>query len=190
MTIFDDTLAQLADDMVETMYHHNGIGLAAPQIGIPKRMFIAVEAHKDEDADESEDAPPPQTIAEKRERWGVIKEHVMINPELSQIEGRQLGVDGCLSLPGIFVEDMERDNGLRVRFQDVLGNWHELDTEGHFAWVIQHEYDHLEGVIFFDHLPETRRKAFIAEYRGEIAQMQRDAKAFLKEHKDAPVLIR
>ena len=173
---------------METMYHHNGIGLAAPQIGIPKRLFIAVEAHKDED--EPEDAPPPKTIAEKRERWGVIKEHIMINPELSNIEGRQLGVDGCLSLPGLFVEDMERDHGLHVRFQDVRGNWHELDAEGHFAWVIQHEYDHLEGIIFLDHLPEARRKAFMTEHRSDLADMQREAKAFLKEHKDAPVLIK
>lgn len=172
------------------MYHHNGIGLAAPQIGISKRLFIAVEAQKNEDEDEPEDAPPPQTIEEKRERWGVIKEHVMVNPQVSQLEGRQLGVDGCLSIPGLFVEDMEREQRLHVRFQDIEGDWHELNAEGHFAWVIQHEYDHLEGILFLDHLPEARRKAFMTEHRSDFAEMQRNAKAFLKENKDAPVLIK
>ena len=95
--------------MIETMYHFNGIGLAAPQIGISKRIFIAAEIDPVKRAENKEDETPPKTIEEKRERWGVIKEHVMVNPKISKREGTQYGVDGCLSIPGLSVEEMKRD---------------------------------------------------------------------------------
>lgn len=175
--------------MITTMYHHNGVGLAAPQIGLSKRLFIAAEVDKTQDDTEDEDAPPPVTIQEKRERWHIIRDHVMVNPEILSYEGQQAGVDGCLSLPGLFTEAVERPDRVRVRYQDVAGEQHELVAEGHFAWVIQHEYDHLEGVFFLERLPSAERKAFMNEHRSELAQMQRDAKAFLKEHKNAPISL-
>ena len=185
VTEFGDELKELAEAMVETMYEHNGVGLAGPQIGLPERLFVAAETDKAED-EEAEELPPPQTREEKRQRWGVVKEHVMVNPEILRREGNQTGFDGCLSLPGLYVDDMERDFEVSVRYQDVQGEWHELDASGHFAWVIQHEYDHLEGVLFLDRMSEARRRAFMGEHRSELAQMQRDAKAMLKDLKGSP----
>ena len=174
--------------MIDTMYDHNGIGLAGPQIGLSKRLFIAAEVDKSLVEDEDEDAPAPQTIQEKRERWGVVAEHLMVNPELVSRSGSQTGFDGCLSLPGLYVENMERNDSLTVRYQNALGAWHERNASGHFAWVVQHEYDHLEGVFFFDRLPDAEKRGFLEEHRGDLAQMQRDAKALLKD-KDAPVPV-
>ena len=189
VTSFDAALKQLAADMLETMYHYNGIGLAGPQIGVPKRLFIAVEVDKSQEREEDEDAPPPLTMDEKRERWGVIAEHFMVNPEILSRSGEQPGVDGCLSLPGLFTEDVQREDEITVRYQDAAGEWHERNAKGHFAWVIQHEYDHLEGVFFFDRLPAPAKRAFIDEHRSELAAMQREAKAFLKEHRGSEVTV-
>lgn len=194
VSVFDDKLAALALDMLKTMYEANGVGLAAPQIGLSERIFVALEMGSREAKDEAtegtrgqegEPEAEPLTPEEKRERWGVIEEHVMVNPEIVSRSGVQYGVDGCLSLPGLFVEEMKRDARVRVRYQDVTGQTHERDAEGHFAHVIQHEYDHLEGVLFFDRLPEGEKKAFLEEHRKELAEFQREAKGYLKELKQA-----
>jgi peptide deformylase len=190
VTVFDETLAQLGQDMIETMYEANGVGLAAPQIGLSERLFVALEMGSREAKDEAvgqegEPEAEPLTPEEKRARWGVIQEHVMVNPEIISRSGVQHGVDGCLSLPGLFVEEMKRDLHIRVRYQDVRGETHEREAEGHFAHVIQHEYDHLEGVLFFDRLPEPEKKAFLEAHRTELAEFQREAKSYLKELKQA-----
>jgi peptide deformylase len=179
VSTFDDTLRTLADDMIDTMYHYNGVGLAAPQIGIGKRLFIAAEIDP-EARDDDDDGPPPQTKAEKRTRWGVIHDHVMVNPVIQARSGTQIGVDGCLSMPGLTIEAMQRDLSVEVHFQDVSGQHQSLTATGHFAHVIQHELDHLDGILFFDRLPESDRRAFMNEHRKELAEMQREAKAFLK----------
>jgi peptide deformylase len=187
VTVFDAKLKHLADDLVETMYYYNGIGLAAPQIGISKRLFIACEFDQQlREESKDDDENPPETIEEKRKRWGVVKEHVMINPKISKREGEQRGPDGCLSIPGPLVEDMKRDESLFVSYQDVKGNHHQLTATGRFAHVIQHEYDHLEGILFFDRLPKAEKEAFIEEHREELLEMQREAKAFLRELKENP----
>ena len=236
VTRFDDDLARLAADMIETMYAADGVGLAAPQIGLGMRLFVALEVARDADGDGVEDehtgqlraAPPdvaasdgetslhggdatavhvpdetapgdvagaPATSAaaatgaadpaEKRAAWGVRREHVMVNPRIVARDGVQHGPDGCLSLPGLWVEHVQRDRRIRIRYQDVRGAWHELAAEGYFAHVLQHEYDHLDGVLFFDRLPDADRRAFLEEHRSDMARMQRDAKAFLKELRQA-----
>jgi len=188
VTEFDEELQKLAQDMLETMYGANGVGLAAPQIGLSERLFVALEmgsrAAKDEALGEEMEEGHDLSPAEKRERWGVLAEHVMVNPVITRREGVQVGMDGCLSLPGLFVEEMKRDRKVRVRYQDVKGAWHERDAEGHFAHVIQHELDHLDGVLFFDRLPESERRAFLEAHRRELAELQREAKAFVKRLKD------
>lgn len=184
---FDGALRQLADDMIETMYHYNGVGLAAPQIGIGKRLFIAAEL---DDAVRDDEETPPQTIAEKRRRWGVVREHVMVNPTIIARSGTQTGVDGCLSVPGLSVEAMVRDLEVTVRYQDLEGTPRTLRASGHLAHVIQHEYDHLEGILFFDRLPEAERRAFLNAHRRELAAMQREAKAFLKTFEGQLPVIR
>lgn len=165
---FDDELARLAADMVETMHDDNGVGLAAPQVGVSLRLFVAGEYRLGGDG-ESE----------------LIADHVMVNPSISDRHDSQWVQEGCLSIPGIFVDELERDQRVTVRFQDLSGAEHELTAEGHFAQVIQHEYDHLEGVLFFDRLPEDQRRAFLEEHRAELAQLQRQAKAMLKELRSA-----
>ncbi len=187
VTEFDKDLATLAADMVETMYDANGVGLAAPQVGLPKRLFVALEIspqHEDESEDEVD--VNALTPAEKRVHWGVVAEHVMVNPEITRREGVQHARDGCLSLPGLYVDDVARDLKVTVRYQDLTGRELERETEGHFAHVIQHELDHLDGVLFIDRLPEEERRLFMNTHRRELATMQRDAKALLKRLRDEP----
>jgi len=187
VTGFDETLRTLARDLSETMYEANGVGLAAPQVGLSTRVFVALELapQRAEDADgevesEEDDA---LTSREKRDKWGVLAEHVMVNPEIVARNGVQYGTDGCLSVPGIFVEEMKRDAHIRVRYQDLNGEMHERDAEGHFAHVIQHELDHLDGVLFFDRLPEADKRAFLDEHRKALTELQREAKGHLRELK-------
>lgn len=224
---FDDDLARLADDMIETMHDANGVGLAGPQIGVPKRIFVAAElaqpAPRDHDAEgaggaapdgvagqldgsSAEPAPAPRDGAptgdalagasgddgrhdrssdrsddEADDGPEVLAVHVMVNPEIVERRGVQVAPDGCLSVPGLWVDEMERDAEVRVRFQDLAGAWHERDAAGHFAHVVQHELDHLDGVLYFDRLAGDERRAFLEEHRAELAELQRRAKAFLRE---------
>lgn len=183
VTSFDEELAQLAQDMLETMYDANGVGLAGPQIGISKRIFVALELGESDTEEDTEDATP-ETRADKKRHWNVLGEHVMVNPKIITAAGEQFGQDGCLSLPGLFVEDMKRHLEVRVRYQDVHGEHHELPATGHFAHVIQHENDHLNGVLFFERLPGAEQRTFKETHRQELIEMQRQAKAFLRELKE------
>lgn len=160
---FDESLRTLASDMIETMHEDHGVGLAAPQVGVALRLFVASEYRHfhEEDAEH-------------------VADHVLVNPRIVERDGNQVVQEGCLSIPGLYVEDMSRDLRVKVRYQDLDGNEHELDAEGHFAQVLQHESDHLDGVLFFDRLPEDRRRAFLEENRGELAEIQRRAKALLR----------
>ena len=196
VTEFDKSLATLAADMFETMYDANGVGLAAPQIGLPKRLFVALElAPKNEDEVTGEVEDPDKEVdvntltrAEKRAHWGVLAEHVMVNPKIIHREKVQRVQDGCLSLPGLYAEEVERDLRVSVRYQDLTGRALERAAEGHFAHVIQHELDHLDGVLFIDRLPEEERRTFMNTHRRELAGMQRDAKALLKRLRHEPLL--
>lgn len=175
--------------MIETMYHYNGVGLAGPQVGLNKRLFVALEVNKDEDDDS--DRPAPETIAEKRERWGVVKEHIIINPVISSPAGQAFDVEGCLSIPALYAEDVARDHSLTLTYQDTDGKTHSLEASGHFARVIQHEYDHVEGTLFLDRLDANAKRDFMNEHRKDLAEMQREAKAFLKDiaHQVQPLKI-
>lgn len=190
VTEFSDDLNTLAENMFETMYNANGVGLAAPQVGQTKRMFVALELAPKEKKEEeaAEEESELSSAEEKRERWGVVAEHVMVNPEIVSREGVQHAQDGCLSVPGIYIDEMKRDHKITVRYQDVEGKEHERSSEGHFAHVIQHELDHLDGLLFFDRLEEAERRRFMQEHRRELAQLQRDAKALLKRLRDEPLL--
>ncbi len=176
---FDESLRTLAEDMFETMYHHNGVGLAAPQVGVAKRLFVALEIEKSDD--EPADLPPPTTREEKRERWGVVAEHVIINPVIEQETGVVADIEGCLSIPGLFVEDVARFETLHLSYQGLSGERLQLSASGHFARVIQHETDHLDGKLFVDRLPDEQRHSFIEEHRKTLADMQREAKLLLKD---------
>jgi peptide deformylase len=133
---FDAELHKLIDDMAETMYAAPGVGLAATQVGIRKRLFIIDVATADEE---------PSDL------------RVFINPEIIETEGETTFNEGCLSFPGIR-EDIDRASRVKVRAQDRDGKPFELEADGLLAIAIQHENDHLDGKLMIDHLSVLRRR--------------------------------
>ena len=128
----DDELRELIADMFETMYAAPGIGLAATQVDVHKRLLVT---------DVSPDKSEP---------------YVLINPEIIEKDGVTVTDEGCLSVPGYY-EEVERAEHIRVRFLDRDGQSREMEAEGLLAVCIQHEMDHLEGKLFVDYLSETKR---------------------------------
>jgi peptide deformylase len=135
-------LRLLVDDMFETMYAAPGIGLAAIQIGVPKRVIVMDLAKKD-------DPKEPR---------------VFINPQvLWQSDERAIYEEGCLSIPE-FYEEVERPSKVRVRFLDLDGAEQELEASGLLATCLQHEIDHLDGVLFIDHISKLKRDRVIKKF--------------------------
>jgi peptide deformylase len=130
--VVDDALRTLIDNMFETMYEAPGIGLAATQVDIHKRLLVA---------DVSSEKTDP---------------YVLINPSLLEKDGVIVTEEGCLSVPGYY-EEVERAEHIRVRFLDRDGDEIEMEAEGVLAVCIQHEMDHLEGKLFVDYLSEAKR---------------------------------
>jgi len=128
----DESIRKLAADMAETMYEAPGIGLAATQVDVHKRIVVI---------DVSE---------EKNELL------VFINPELSRCEGAQIGEEGCLSVPGIY-DKVERAERVSITYMDLDGSRRTLAAEGLLAVCIQHEIDHLNGTVFVDHLSQMKQ---------------------------------
>ena len=122
----NDRIKVLVEDMIETMYHENGVGLAAPQVGILKRIFVV----------DIQDGFGPR---------------VFINPEITEQKGKEMGAEGCLSLPGVTGE-VERAHSIIVKALNENGEEFTLEAEGFLARAIQHENDHLNGVLFTDYL--------------------------------------
>ena len=138
----DAATKQLVEDMFDTMYDAPGIGLAAIQIGEPKRIVTMDLAKKDEPKE-------PQ---------------VFINPELISKSGdKNTHEEGCLSIPEYY-EEVERPAAVRVRYLDLDGKQHEIDAEGLLATCIQHEIDHLDGVLFIDHISKLKRDRVIKKF--------------------------
>lgn len=137
VTEFDKELAKLADDMLETMYDAPGIGLAAPQVGVIQRMLVM------DCAKEADGTPEPM---------------VLINPEVTwKSDERNVYEEGCLSIPGQYA-DVERPKMVRVSWQDVEGKAHEQEFDELWATCVQHEIDHLDGVLFIDYLKPLKRQ--------------------------------
>jgi peptide deformylase len=135
VTVFDDELKKLVNNMFETMYAAPGVGLAAAQVGISKRLFVM---------DCSGGKDPEQRIA-------------IINPEVLAAEGDQDGEEGCLSFPGIFTP-VERSLRAVVRAQDVNGNEFEIDAQELTARCMLHETDHCDGIVFLDKMSPLKRE--------------------------------
>jgi peptide deformylase len=133
VTRFDPALGTLIDDMLETMYAAPGIGLAATQVDVHKRVLVI-------DISEARNDPL-----------------VLINPEILSREGEASGEEGCLSVPGIF-DDIKRAAKIRLRAQDKTGGTFEHDYEDMLAVCVQHEMDHLEGKLFVDYLSDLKRE--------------------------------
>lgn len=139
VTTFDNELAELCAEMFETMYAAEGVGLAAPQIGVSLRLFVM-------------DCEGVKLIA--------------ANPEIIATEGEQSGSEGCLSVgkvPAVVV----RAEKARLRAQDEKGEWFERDATGYAARAFQHETDHCDGKLFIDHLPKLRRSMVLKRFKKE-----------------------
>jgi peptide deformylase len=155
---FDDDLRALVDDMFETMYDAPGIGLAAIQVGVPLRVLVIDLQPEDEEA---EPVPCDHDGHHHHHQPTKKEPRVFINPEiLDPSPDFSIYQEGCLSVPDIYAE-VERPAACRVRWQDLDGNVHEEAMEGLMATCIQHEMDHLEGVLFIDHLSRLKRNMAI-----------------------------
>ena len=147
ITVFDAKLKTLVDEMFESMYAAQGIGLAAPQISISQRLTVIDCSFKKN---------PEEKI-------------VLINPEIIEREGKQVEEEGCLSLPDIR-EKVQRAAWVKVKAQNVDGEWFEVEGEELLARAMQHEIDHLDGVLFIDRLSRLKRDLVLRK----IKKMQKN----------------
>ena len=136
--VFDQSIPKLASSMLETMYNSNGIGLAAIQVGILKRIIVidlnsGIEDHT------------------KREP------HIFINPNIIKESGDTVSEEGCLSVID-FRAEIKRSEKITLEYQDVKGKINKIETEGMMSICLQHEIDHLNGILFIDHLPFLKQK--------------------------------
>ncbi len=161
VTTFDETLHTLLDDMYETMIDQKGIGLAAIQVAKPVRALI-INLPNENDEQNKED---------------LIE---IINPVIIEKEGEVYYQEGCLSVP-TFYEDVKRFEKIKINYQDRHGNTKEMEADGLLAIAIQHEMDHLDGILFIDKLSYARRKKFEKEYK----KFQRERKQKKSQQKVA-----
>ena len=134
VTEFDDELRTLVTDMFETLAASNGVGLAAPQIGELKRVFVVnLYGEPDEEGE--------------REKLGQL---ALINPEIIERHGEQQTLEGCLSIPGLRFDGVDRAQTVKVRYQDTDGEHHEITGDDYLAQALQHEQDHLDGILYLD----------------------------------------
>jgi peptide deformylase len=150
VNVFDAALQTLVNDMLETMYDAPGIGLAAIQIGVAKRLLVI-------DLAKEEDPKSPMVFANPELIW--------VSDELSTYE------EGCLSIPEYY-ESVERPARIKIKYQDETGESRELEADGLLATCLQHELDHLNGILFIDHISKLKRSRVITKFtkaakRGE-----------------------
>jgi peptide deformylase len=144
--VVDDDLRALMDDMLETMYAAPGIGLAAVQVGVPKRVIV-MDLHRPEEPN------APQFF---------------VNPEILWASEETLPYEeGCLSVPEIF-DEVERPAKVKLRYQNYQGETVEEEAEGLYAVCIQHEMDHLDGVLFIDHLSRLKREQAVRKVKKQV----------------------
>lgn len=136
VTVFDESLAQLGRDMLETMYAAQGIGLASIQVNDPRHMFVM-------DISEAADQPT-----------------VLVNPRILEKRGEQVYQEGCLSFPGVFA-DVKRAAWIHAEYEDVDGTTHQREIDELEAVCIQHEIDHLDGKVFVDYLSSLKRSMLL-----------------------------
>jgi len=147
VTEFNDELSILLDNMIDTMKVSKGVGLAAPQVGISKRILVI-------------------DTREAEEEGQLLR---VINPEITSEEGEQLGEEGCLSVPGEY-ENVRRAEKITIKANDEQGNEYTMDAEGFLARVFQHEIDHLNGVLFIDRLPSFKKDTVKKAIKRRIAE--------------------
>jgi peptide deformylase len=161
IAVVDETVRTLVDDMLETMYAAQGVGLAATQVDVHRRLIVI---------DVSEERNNP---------------HVLINPQIIEAEGREPVEEGCLSLPGIY-DKLPRATRIRVRALGRDGAPFEMEAEGLLGVCIQHEMDHLEGKLFVDYLSELKRQ--LIRKRLEKERKQRSSGTETRTRTTVPAL--
>lgn len=152
--VVDDSLRELIDDMFETMYDAPGIGLAATQVDVHRRLLVA-------DVSTDKDTPI-----------------VLVNPVILEKDGVAITEEGCLSVPGYF-EEVERADHIRVRYLDRNGEEQTSEFEGLLAVCVQHEIDHLDGKLFVDYLSEAKRQRIRKRLEKDRRQRQTETAAVL-----------
>ena len=145
-------LVALAERMLETMRQANGVGLAAPQVGVSQRFFVA-ELPEDEENDR-----PRET-------------YVLFNPEIVKSRGEQIGYEGCLSIPG-YIGEVARHEQVTIKGLDEKGRPVRLKAEGYLARVFQHEIDHLDGILFTERLTDPNTFQPVEVGQEETAEME------------------
>jgi len=161
----------LMDDMLETMYAANGIGLAAIQIGVAERIIVMDispskgEEENDSQAEQAEDDTQDDAVAAEAKRWRDLlkdeKPRFFVNPEITWTADETRNYqEGCLSVPG-FYDDVARPAQCKISFLDYDGTPQEIDCDGLLATCIQHEMDHLNGIVFLDHLSRLKRQMVV-----------------------------
>jgi peptide deformylase len=155
VTEFNDELKSLCNDMLYTMYHAPGIGLAAPQIGKSLRLFVMDLDFKREEVTRADGT--------KDHELSNFNPQIFINPVIEKIDGEILYEEGCLSVPGIY-EEVKRTEHIRVKYNDLDGSEHTMEADGLFSVCIQHENDHLDGIVFLERLSTLKRNFLTKRY--------------------------
>jgi len=149
VTAIDDSIRQLVRDMAETMYAAPGVGLAAPQIGVHQRVIVIDVSGKND---------PPDLI-------------VAINPVITDADGEAYEEEGCLSVPG-YAANVRRHARVTVSWVDLEGNDVTRRADGLLAIAFQHEIDHLDGILFIDHISPLKRELFRRRYRKRLEEQE------------------
>ncbi|HSR50730.1 MAG TPA: peptide deformylase [Acidobacteriota bacterium] len=139
---FDEDLRSLASDMLETMYDAEGVGLAAPQVAINKRLIVVDVTSGRQDGNQ----------------------YVLVNPEIADSEGSQVGEEGCLSIPG-FTANVERPLSVKIKAQSLEGEPIEIEADEFLARALCHEIDHLEGILYLDRISPLKRQVIKRKIR-------------------------
>ena len=162
VTEFDDKLKTLVADMAETMEAARGIGLAAIQVAVPKRLLVIDigELSSDEEYIEG-DEESERRLSEKKKTCVL---ETFINPEIIESSGDIDYEEGCLSVPGVYAT-VKRKDILKLKYQDVEGVEHIIETEGLKSIVLQHEMDHLDGILFPDRLSPLKKMVLLKQYK-------------------------
>lgn len=172
VTTFDKALANYARDMLETMVANEGIGLASQQVGQARRIFVADLLSRTTEAENI-------TLDGKLVPAPLLMPLIAINPEVELLPGKKTAMEeGCLSFPEIR-GGISRPWAVRLRYQDLQGKAHVLETSGLLARVIQHEFDHVEGVLFIDRMDPTH----VEELEPELKKLKKQTKAAVKSTK-------
>ena len=161
-----DDLRKLMDDMLDTMYTCDGIGLAAPQVGVSERVLV-IDINQPKECD----------LSPKKKRG---KPQFFMNPEiLWSSEDLRIYNEGCLSVPGQYA-DVARSDKIRLKYLDYDGKTQEIEADGLLATVLQHEIDHLNGVLFIDHLSSLKRSILMRKLKKFIKENEEDmAKSYV-----------